>query len=96
VIVLVARYRAKPGRGDAVAEALREVITASRAEPGNRLYTVQRSVEDPDEFVLYEGYDDEAAVDAHRASPHFQEVVAGRVIPMLESRQFGLYTPVEP
>jgi quinol monooxygenase YgiN len=96
VIVLVAHYRAQAGQGDAVAEALREAIAASRAEPGNLMYTIQRSVEDPDEFVLYEQYDDEAAVDAHRASSHFQEIVVGRVIPMLESREFGLYTPVEP
>jgi len=96
VIVLVARYRAKAGQGDAVADAMRQVISASRAEPGNLVYTVQRSIEDPDEFVLYERYVDEAAVDAHRASAHFQEIVVGRVIPMLEGREFALYTPVEP
>lgn len=95
VVVLVARYRARPGRGDAVAEAMREMIPRSREEPGCLAYLVQRSQSEPDEFVLYEQYVDEAAIDAHRATPHFQEIVLAQVIPLLESREWGLYAPLE-
>lgn len=95
MVVLVAGYRARPGQGEAVAEAMREVVAHSRQEPGCLLYFVNRSRDDPNRFVLYEHYRDQAAVDAHRASAHFQEVVVSRVIPLLESREFGLYDLVE-
>jgi quinol monooxygenase YgiN len=72
------------------------MVAHSRRESGCRLYLVNRSRRDPDEFVLYEHYDDEAALDAHRDSAHFREIVAGRVIPRLEVREWDLYTLVEP
>lgn len=40
-------------------------------EPGCRYFDVTRDLSDPLHFVFYELYDDEAAVEAHRAAPHF-------------------------
>jgi (4S)-4-hydroxy-5-phosphonooxypentane-2,3-dione isomerase len=45
-----------------------------------------RSVEDPRRFVLYEQFDDKAAFDAHLATESFKVNVAGRILPLLESR----------
>src|SRR5215212_8035399 len=44
----------------------------SRAEPGNLRYDVLRSTDDPNHFTLYEVYRDDAAMAAHRETPHFQ------------------------
>lgn len=96
MVVLVATYRARAGRGDAVAEAMREVVAQTREESGCLLYFVNRSRDDPDTFVIYEHYRDEDAINAHRASGHFQEIVVSRVIPLLEHREFSLYSLVEP
>ena len=92
---MLARYRCRAGRGDEVAEALRRMGAAVAAdEPACLVYRVSRSVEEPDVFVLYEEYADEAALLAHRETPHFRELVEGTVVPMLESREREVLAPV--
>ncbi|HYG71182.1 MAG TPA: antibiotic biosynthesis monooxygenase family protein [Actinomycetota bacterium] len=92
---MLARYRCQPGRADDVADALRRMGDAvASAEPACLIYRVSRSVEDPDVFVLYEEYVDEAALLAHRETPHFRELVEGTVVPMLESREREVLAPV--
>ena len=87
MIAIVARYRAAEGCDQDVAGLLREYAPLCRAEPGCALFVVQQSRDDPRDFVLYEHYRDDAALDAHRASPHFAEVAQGRIWPLLESRE---------
>lgn len=62
------------------------MATASRQEPGNLAYRVHQGIEDPRAIVLYEEYVSEADFTAHCATPHFQEIVLGKVVPLLESR----------
>jgi quinol monooxygenase YgiN len=94
MLVVIARYRALPGRGDEVAELLAPHIAATRAEPGCEGFLVNRSVEDGDRFVLYEQYADEAAFQAHRESPHFERYVLGGVVPLLAEREWERYALV--
>ena len=70
---------------------LAELAAATRDEAGCLLYLVNRSTTAADTFVLYEHYVDEAALAAHRDSPHFQRLGVGQVIPMLEERVFDVY-----
>ncbi|AQW54512.1 putative quinol monooxygenase [Streptomyces violaceusniger] len=84
--VVVARYRTKEGEENTVLPLLDTVAAASRQEPGNLAYRVHQGTEDPRAIVLYEEYVSEAAFTAHCATPHFQEIVLGRVVPLLDSR----------
>lgn len=94
---LLARYRVEQGRGDVVEAALQKMAAAvARDEPGCVLYRAARSVEEPDVFVLYEEYVDEAALLAHRETPHFRELIEGTVVPMLTSREREILVPVTP
>ncbi len=69
-VCVVARLRAAPGMGDALAALLVEQAAVVRAgEPGCIAYRLHRSPSDPDAFLFYEAYVDEAALDTHRASP---------------------------
>ncbi|MFO1315842.1 MAG: putative quinol monooxygenase [Burkholderiales bacterium] len=87
VFTVIARIRAARGKGDALAALLAEQAAVVRkAEPGCLAYRVHRSTRDPDAFVFYEQYADEAAFDAHRTAPHLaafrerrerEELVAG-------------------
>jgi quinol monooxygenase YgiN len=95
MLVVIAQYRAKPGKGDEVAAVLALHGPRSAAEPGCRAFTANRSQEDGDRFVLYEQYDDEAAFQAHRESPHFEEYIAGRVVPLLDERSWERFALVE-
>jgi quinol monooxygenase YgiN len=60
-----------------IATILRELAAASRQEPGCVSYVPHRVESDPDTILIYEQYHDQAALDAHRASPHFALYAVG-------------------
>lgn len=71
VLTVVAKIRAAKGKGDALAALLIEQAAVVRqAEPGCLVYRPHRSTKDPDVFLFYETYLDDAAFDAHRKAPH--------------------------
>jgi quinol monooxygenase YgiN len=93
--VLVARYQVRAGAGDEVEAALREMATlVQEREPDCLRYEVNRSQDDPDEFLLYERYRDTAALEAHRETPHFKTIVEGHILPLLVRRDRAFYTHV--
>ena len=93
MIVLAAYYFGKPGTGDTVEENLRKMaVEVKKSEPGCAFYQASRSQENPDNFLLYEHYTDEEARAAHRETPHFQSIIEGTIIPLLEKRERALYT----
>ena len=57
------------------ARAFAEEMTASgtvdliRAEPGNLRYEYYQSLDDPETILLIDSWKDQAAIDAHHASP---------------------------
>ena len=60
-----------------IAQVLRELTQLSRQEPGCVSYIPHHIESDPDTILIYEQYKDEAAADAHRASPHFAKYAIG-------------------
>ena len=92
MIVLVAMYQVKPGKGDDVAAALQRMAPLVKAEePGCLLYHANRSMDDPDAFLLYELYADQAALEAHRNTAHFRQLIEGTVVPLLDKRERQFY-----
>ena len=70
-VTVVARIRAASGKEDALAALLTEQVAVVRqSEPGCLAYRLHRSAKDPHLFLFYETYADDAALDAHRKSPH--------------------------
>jgi quinol monooxygenase YgiN len=70
-VTVVAKIRAAKGKGDALAALLTEQSAAVRkAESGCLVYRLHRSAKDPELFLFYEVYRDDAALDAHRKAPH--------------------------
>lgn len=73
-VTVVATLRAAKGKADALAALLVEQAGVIRqTEPGCVVYRVHRSTSDPDAFLFYEVYTDDAAFAAHRASPHLAQ-----------------------
>jgi quinol monooxygenase YgiN len=71
VLTVIAKIRAAKGKGDALAALLKEQVAAVRkAEPGCLVYRPHRSTKDPDVFIFYEQYKDDAAFDVHRKAPY--------------------------
>lgn len=93
-VVLVARYTVKPGNVDAVLAALERMKPlVKEREPGCIIYHANRSKDDPNSLLLYEEYADQAALEAHTGTPHFQELIVGTIIPLLAKREREFYTP---
>jgi quinol monooxygenase YgiN len=95
MLVVIAQYRTQAGKGDEVASVLALHRPATVAEPGCRAFVVNRSQDDGDRFVLYEQYEDEAAFEAHRDSPHFKRYIEGQVVPLLAERSWDRFSVVE-
>jgi len=93
--VLVARWTAAPGNEERVERTLLALAAATREEPGCRIYRPTRSVDDPGVFLIYEEYDDEAALEAHSASEHFKRYVLEEGIPLLESRERSFFRTLD-
>ncbi len=72
---LVVEFRIKPEHVEAFAAAIIDNARASRlSEAGCRQFDVCRDPADASLFLLYELYDDEAAVQAHLRSAHFLQM----------------------
>jgi quinol monooxygenase YgiN len=92
--VVVAKWTAKPGEEDAVAEALARLAEPSRAEAGNLVYQPHRSTSDPRVFLIYEVYIDEDAFTTHLESDHLREIGLGDAVPRLADRQRESYETI--
>jgi quinol monooxygenase YgiN len=66
-----------PGSGDRLEALLVELAASTHAEAGCLLYSLQRAVENPDQFVTVEKWTGKAALDEHLTSPHVQAALAG-------------------
>jgi quinol monooxygenase YgiN len=75
-ISTVAIITAKPGCGPEVERALRDLATATHAEPGCLLYSLQQGMRDPDVFVTVERYSSLDSLEDHLASDHIAEALA--------------------
>lgn len=92
MIVLVAMYHGLAGKGDEIEANLKRMAPLVKEhEPGCALYQACWSKDNPDRFLLYEHYVDDAALAAHRETPHFKEIIEGTVIPLLEKRERFFY-----
>lgn len=75
MIIINVRFQVLPEHAEQFPELTREFTEATRAEPGNRWFTWSRSLDDPNEYVLLEAFDDDAA-EAHVSSDHFQKATS--------------------
>lgn len=69
---IVVKFPVKPESVGQWPQIVSDYTSACRAEEGNIFFEWSRSLEDPNEFVLVEGFTDEGAA-AHVQSTHFDE-----------------------
>lgn len=86
-IVIVAHWQTTTEDLDTVLGLVAELAPLSTAEPGCLGYEVLKAADEPNHLVLIERYADRAALDAHLGSTHYQELVVGRIRPLLTGRQ---------
>jgi len=95
MVVLAVTWMAKQGREAEVATIFAKLSEESRKEPGCLMFLAHRHKTEPRRFFIYEQYKDDAALEAHRSSPHFLQYVK-KDLPKVGDRIEGqLYAPIE-
>ena len=84
----------KPGSEAEVAAFFKPLAEASRQEPGCLMYIAHQHRNDPTRFLVYEQYKNDAALDAHRNSPHFKQYAAEGLYRHVIDRQVDLFKPL--
>ncbi|TRW26635.1 antibiotic biosynthesis monooxygenase [Flavobacterium zepuense] len=84
---LIVKWKIRKDKTSEILILLPALAEATKKETGNLLYAVYQSESDPNELILHERYADEAAAEAHKASNHYRDIVVGKIIPHLESRE---------
>ncbi len=75
MIFIVVKWTIKPERSRDWLAEVTEFTQGTRSEPGNIFFEWSRSVDNPNQFVLVEAFQDDAA-GAHVNSGHFKKFVA--------------------
>jgi len=94
VVVLAVVWVARPGHEDEVAYVFRKLEAESQREPGCLMYIVHRHNDQPGRFFIYEQYKDDAALQAHRDAPHFQEYAVKGLANVADRVMGELYAPL--
>jgi quinol monooxygenase YgiN len=85
-ITVIAKLKVKPGSEAEFESAAREMIATVRtAEPGTLNYILHKNAKDASEFVYYEVYQDQAALDAHGKTDHMK-AFGGKIGTLLAGR----------
>ena len=90
MFTLVVHISINPENVDAFMKKLDDNARAARSEPGCRQFEVLVDPADRTKIMLFEVYNDEAAFEAHQATPHFKKYLA-EAVPMLASRQRSVW-----
>lgn len=90
-IQLIARHLVAPGNEEPARTLVEQLVAAARTEPGNIAFDAFYSAENPRSYVLLERYTSTEALEQHRATPHFQDIVLSQLVPLLESRNIEEY-----
>ena len=88
MVVLAVTWMAKVGHEAEVAAIFAKLAEESRKEPGCVVYQVHRHKTEPRRYFIYEQYKDDAALEAHRAAPHFLQH-ANKDLPKVGERVEG-------
>jgi quinol monooxygenase YgiN len=90
-LLVVARWEAKEGQADRVADILSRFLPEAQREAGAKLFLISRDKSDPAQFLFYELFRDEAAFKAHQDSAHFKTFIAEQALPLLAKRERAQY-----
>jgi quinol monooxygenase YgiN len=89
-VIVTLHLRFKPGTGSRVAETVAPVIPLTRAEAGNVDFRFFKVKGDGDDYVVFEHWKDQSALDSHWAQPYMASVFA-----LFESHLIRELTPAE-
>jgi autoinducer 2-degrading protein len=96
MFVACVHVHVKPEHRAALLDATLENARNTIQEPGNLRFDVLQQADDPDRFVLYEVYRDEAGMKAHKETAHYARWAEAVGPWMAEPRKGVRYSPLFP
>ncbi|MDM2934736.1 putative quinol monooxygenase [Citrobacter sp. Cu233] len=96
MISIIAVLKAKPGKTNALKQALTALLLPTRREPGNIEYDLFQLRDTPDVFYVRESWRGQAGLDDHIALPHFQTFILQMNDLLSEPLRLDYLTPIEP
>lgn len=91
--ILLVRWQVKEEALATVLPLLPRLQQSSQEEPGNLAYEIYQSESAPTVIFLKEVYTNKTAVEAHKASRHYQTIVVEKIIPLLSQREVHFVNP---
>lgn len=76
MIFIVVKFTVRPERSAEWLDLVRDFTEATRSEAGNVFYEWSKSVDNPHQFVLVEGFESAEAGEVHVNSEHFKTAMA--------------------
>ncbi|TQI65334.1 quinol monooxygenase YgiN [Bosea sp. AK1] len=73
--VVLVLFTVDPDQAEEFNELMTRSVDLVRSGPGNHCYDFNRDPADPNRFMLYEIFDDEAAWEVHHARPEIAELL---------------------
>ncbi len=94
MVSTLVRMRFAPEDRENVSDLLRQLALASRLEPGCLSFIPHTVEDDPTVVVIYEQYQDRAASELHRTTPHFKKFAVGGLFQLMRQREVENLTAV--
>ena len=94
MVSFTVRLRFEHQHHDEVKEQLHALTMASRKESGCLSYVAHFVEDDPSTVLIYEQYADEAALEHHRGTPHFNQYAIGGFYQLMKERSIENLTAI--
>ena len=88
--VIVARLSVKPEHIRDFIDHANQMVESTRKEPGCIIYTLFQEVNGSPDFIFYEEYTNDEAIQYHRDSPHFKQF-GEQIGLMITNREVAVY-----
>jgi quinol monooxygenase YgiN len=95
MLALVVNFTVRAGDEAKAKEYMRIMEEHTRREPGCRQYIGHQSQEEPRHFMFYELYENEAALEQHRASSHYERFVTNGLLKLMETRAPAIFQTID-
>ncbi|TCP54453.1 quinol monooxygenase YgiN [Tumebacillus sp. BK434] len=95
MIIIHAYVKVKPERREDYLELAKGIVAGSQAEEGNQAYQLFEEAGNPNSFVIVEKWKDQAAVDFHNGTDHFQNFITNVPELLTEQTRVELFEAVE-
>jgi quinol monooxygenase YgiN len=94
MLCVAAKLKTVEGKGDELEAKFRNLVAKVLNEPGTKVYTIHRKADSPNEFLIYEKYENGDAFKFHMSTDYFKEF-SKSIAPLLDGRaEIGIYNEI--